>query len=598
MARNGTELPEWRKAALNHRQKQLLKIPEQWRLDKPVSPTLIEHRSAVSLVEPHLSAEELEITSMSTTLPRLQAWINNKQYTAEQITSAFCHRSALLQQYTGCLTEILFDSALAKARYQDEYQVRTGKLVGPLHGIPISIKDNQDIQGVQSTLGWVGLLDKHAESSVPLVETLLDSGAIVYCKTNIPQSLMMSDSYNHLYGQSVNSLNRNLISGGSSGGEGALVGAGGSVLGIGTDIGGSVRIPAVLQGLYGLSPSTGRVGNRESSRRDKYVVPPVAGPMARDIDSIDTFMSTYLSQQPWHSDPGILPIPWRQEIVDTYSSVGNAGQSRPHKKLRIAYMTDDSIIRPQPPVVAAVQKIISLFASDGHEIIDFALVAQEHHQKAYDLWLRAVLADGGERFNALASLPNSDPLIAGMLVGTSETKLDVNGRMALYDEIYEFQRRYSRIWTEQSIDALVMPVTQWVGLKPKMWVKADMHVGYTSIWNMMNWTALAIPSIKVDKTLHEPDAEWNAHQARSFSDKFNHEWYEKLWSEGELEGMPVGVQIVTGRLEEEKAVGLARYIRQLENQVEAQEKHNNVWDKRKIDVTPFKRFEQVTREVA
>jgi amidase len=70
--------------------------------------------------------------------------------------------------------------------------------------------------------------------------------------------LQMSDSYNHVFGQCVNSLNRNLISGGSSGGEAALVAAKGSILGIGTDIGGSIRIPASLCGLYGLNPSCGR----------------------------------------------------------------------------------------------------------------------------------------------------------------------------------------------------------------------------------------------------------------------------------------------------------------------------------------------------
>lgn len=75
----------------------------------------------------------------------------------------------------------------------------------------------------------------------------------------------MSDSYNHVFGQSINSLNSGLISGGSSGGEGALIGAHGSILGLGTDIGGSVRIPAVFQGLYGMSPSVGRSPNIRST---------------------------------------------------------------------------------------------------------------------------------------------------------------------------------------------------------------------------------------------------------------------------------------------------------------------------------------------
>src|SRR2546423_3712889 len=119
---------------------------------------------------------------------------------------------------------------------------------------------------------------------------------------------MMSDTYNHVFGQSVNALNRNLISGGSSGGEGALVGARGSFLGIGTDIGGSIRIPAVLQGLYGLNPSIGRVAYRESARTQKYVVPPVAGPIASSLSSIELSMDSYLSSNPWDSDPNLLPI--------------------------------------------------------------------------------------------------------------------------------------------------------------------------------------------------------------------------------------------------------------------------------------------------
>jgi amidase len=91
-----------------------------------------------------------------------------------------------------------------------------------------------------------------------VARTLRRLGAVLYVKTNLPQSMMMSDSYNHVFGQCVNPFNRGLISGGSSGGEGSLVAARGSILGIGTDLGGSIRIPASLCGLYGLSPSPGR----------------------------------------------------------------------------------------------------------------------------------------------------------------------------------------------------------------------------------------------------------------------------------------------------------------------------------------------------
>lgn len=544
------DVPEWRQIALKHRQHQLSLFPVEWRLGQESVPS--DPKRTAQFVESQLSDQEREITSLSKSLATLQQDIASRTYSAFEITKAFCHRAALLQQTTGCLTEVLFDSALALAKSQDQHLASTGQLLGPLHGIPISIKDNQDIKGVDSTLGWVGLMNHPAKSDAPIVETLRQAGAILYCKTNIPQSLMMSDSYNHLYGQSVNSLNRKLISGGSSGGEGALIGAGGSIAGIGTDIGGSVRIPAVLQGLYGLSPSTGRISNRESSRRDKYVVPPCSGPLTRDIDSLITFMEAYTSQSPWLTDPGILPIPWRKEIVSNYAD--------PTKKLRIAYITDDNVIKPQPPVTRAVTTTIAKLSAAGHECISWNAIAHSQHARAYDLWLRAVLADGGQRFQAFSELPPTEPLIKGMLVGRADTLLDTNGRMALYDEIWEFQHEYMKLWNNAGIDALVMPVTQWVGLRPKMWVQADMYVGYTSIWNLMNWTALAVPAVKVDRGLDGVDEEWRGHQARSFSDEFNHARYEELLEDGELDGMPVGVQIVTGRLEEEKALGIAKML--------------------------------------
>ena len=554
--KNGTGVPEWRRVALKHRQRQLSLFPEAWRLEEDVLSTI--GKQPVATVEEYLSENEREITSLNSSIATLQQWISAKKYSAYEVTSAFCHRAALLHQTTGCLTEILFESALETATAQDEHFGSTGELLGPLHGIPISVKDNQDIESVDSTLGWVGLIDRPAKSDSPAVETLRQAGAVIYCKTNIPQSMMMSDSYNHLYGQSVNSLNRNLISGGSSGGEGALIAAGGSIAGIGSDIGGSVRIPAALQGLYGLSPSIGRVGSRESIRRDKYVVPPVAGPLTRDIDTLDAFMDAYLSQSPWLTDPGILPIPWRREVVSEYAS--------PNKKLRIAYILDDNIVKPQPPVTRAVKTTVERLEAAGHGCVTWDHIAKRYHTRAYDLWLRAVLADGGERFKALSELAPGDtpePLIEGMLVGRPENKLDVDGRMALFDEIVEFQREYMRIWREEGIDALVMPVTQWVGLRPKMWVQSSMIVSYTSIFNLLNWTALAIPAIKVDRVIDKVDEAWISHQARSFSDKYNHDRYEELLDADDLDDMPVGVQIVTGRLEEERAVGIAKMMSSL-----------------------------------
>lgn len=181
----------------------------------------------------------------------------------------------------------------------------------------------------------------------------------------------MSDSYNHLFGQCVNTLNTKFISGGSSGGESALLSALGSIVGIGTDIGGSIRIPASLCGIYGLSPTSGRhpheqfrYGNNEhmpieylltlcSPRQD--IVRSVAGPMACSLSSIEAYMDALMQVEPWTIDPILAPVPWRSTL------------SNPPKRLRVGYIIDDGMVKVQPPVARAVRKTVAALLEAGHE---------------------------------------------------------------------------------------------------------------------------------------------------------------------------------------------------------------------------------------
>lgn len=528
--------------ARQKRQQQASSIPVEWRL-KTIPSEFEDCRPVIESCG-ILSAEELEITN-TTEGPRILKNLTSRIWTSEAVATAFCKRAAVAQQLIGCCTEMFFENAIQRAKELDEFLAKTGKPIGPLHGLPISLKDSFDIAGQDTTLGWVGLVGKPAAEDGLAVQQLKSLGAILYCKTNIPQSLMMSDSFNNLFLQSLNALNRNLISGGSSGGEGALVGARGSFLGIGTDIGGSIRIPAVLQGLYGLNPTVGRVPNRESTRTQKYVVPPVAGPIASALSTIELFMESYLSSNPWESDPKLLPIPWRKELA-----------TPPQRPLKIAFIADDGIILPQPPVQRAVNEIVTKLRKGGHQMIEWD--SKSHHSAFYDLWLKAILADGGQRCADFCKLVD-EPLIPGMLVGKPENYLTLEQRQELEDKIWEYQRQYLRRWKEYGIDALIAPVLPWVNFKPKTWVKSQQCCAYTSQWNLLNYASLVVPAIVVDKNLDQPDQSWRDHVARSPSDKFNHDQYDIDL----VSGMPVGVQIVGGRFGEEKAVAVAKVIESL-----------------------------------
>ncbi|KIX03209.1 uncharacterized protein Z518_06761 [Rhinocladiella mackenziei CBS 650.93] len=544
-------IPSWKETGRQRRRQQLESIPPQWRL-KNIPEDFADSRYVIER-SGLLSATELDITNTVGARKILRRY-EEGHWTVEEVVTAFCKRAAIATQLIGCCTELMFEEAIAQARDLDRWYADTGAFVGPLHGLPISLKDTHQVRGVDTTVGWVGLVGKPAGQDELTVQQYRSLGAIVYVKTNVPQSLMMSDSYNHVWGQSVNALSRQLISGGSSGGEGALVGARGSVLGIGTDIGGSIRIPAALQGLFGLCPSVGRVPYRESARDQKYIVRPVAGPMSNSLSSIELFMEAYASLEPWTTDPTILPIPWREELAE------------PSKEpLRIAYIVDDGVVLPHPPIQRAMRELVAKLSQCGHEIVEWD--ASSHRSAYYDLWVKAVLADGGKRCADLCKLVD-EPLIQGMLVGTPETLLDAQQRMDLADAIWEFKREYLARWKESGIDALVMPVTPWVGMRPKTWVKSQQYCGYTALWNVLDYSALTMPVASVRQDLDDPatDEGWMKYgreETRGFTDEFNHRMYQELWDAGLVQGLPVNIQIVTGRFGEEAAVRVAKVFEKL-----------------------------------
>ncbi|KAI9740487.1 MAG: hypothetical protein M1834_005067 [Cirrosporium novae-zelandiae] len=538
-------VPGWKLAIQKRRAEQAEAIPPEWRLK-----SIPEFVNANFIIGDCgiLTPEEVEITNITDAKVTLSK-IASGELSCVTVTTAFCKRAAVAQQLIKCCTEIFFDRALARAKELDEHFAKTGKTVGPLHGLPMSFKDSQNIKGIDSTIGWAGLIGKPAQENTEGVEIAFSLGAIVYVKTNIPQSLMMSDSYNHVWGQSVNAFNKNLISGGSSGGEGALLGARGSLVGIGTDIGGSVRIPAVLQGLYGLCPTVGRVPNPESCKVQQYLVPPVTGPLTNTISSLETYMEALTESEPWKLDAHLIPIPWRKDLT-----------LPPERKLKIAFLVDDGILKPQPPVERTTLEMMEKFRNHGHEVIEWdPLSDSTSHPKGYDIWLKCILADGGVKCRRYCNFVSpAEPLIEGMLVGTASDLLSTQERQEAHDIKTRYQLAYLKAWTASGIDALIMPVQPWVAFPPKAWVRSKHKCSYTAIWNLLDYTALTIPASKVDPTLDQIGEEWKAYEGkyRSESDEFIYKQYDVEL----VKNMPVGLQVVTGRFGEEKAVGIAKLI--------------------------------------
>lgn len=331
----------------------------------------------------------------------------------------------------------------------------------------------------------------------------------------------MSDSYNHVFKQNVHSHHRELISGGSSGGEGALVGCLGSIVGFGTDTGGSVRIPSNMQGCYGLAPTVGRLSFADSARARRFIAPPVTGPITSSIETMECVLKAYLAAQPWRRDPVVYPIPWRSEVADSsrFNLTTTNGNSSTGRKLRIGYFVDDGVVLPQPPITAAVLRVVDLLRAAGHSVFEWTTT---EHGELHSAWGKAIMSDGGKYARDSCAL-SGEPLIEGMIVGTDADLLSQEQAEALADLRVDHQRRYMQRWDDAQVDALITPAQTFTGMRTRVWVHSDQHVGYTCVWNWLGFAGLVVPVGVIDEENARGDENWTRHQVRNKSDKFNYE---------------------------------------------------------------------------
>uniref|UniRef100_A0A8C3SAP5 Fatty-acid amide hydrolase 1 n=1 Tax=Chelydra serpentina TaxID=8475 RepID=A0A8C3SAP5_CHESE len=240
-------------------------------------------------------------------------------------------------------------------------EVQRQKERGLLYGVPVSIKDHIGCKGHVSTGGLVQFLGRVEEEDSVIVQVLKRQGAIPFVKTNVPQSMINYDCSNLIFGQTVNPLNHKKSPGGSSGGEGALIAGGGSVLGFGTDVAGSIRLPSSFCGLCGLKPTNNRLSihGLASPIAGMKSVTGMVGPMARDVDSLALCMRALLCEDMFRLDPTVPPVPFNEEV---YSS------SAP---LRIGYYDGDGYFQPSPSMRRAVWETKKLLQEAGHTLIPF-----------------------------------------------------------------------------------------------------------------------------------------------------------------------------------------------------------------------------------
>ncbi|KAL1896131.1 hypothetical protein Sste5346_004873 [Sporothrix stenoceras] len=302
--------------------------------------------------------EQLRITELDASA--LVTLLADRQLTSLQVTEAFCARAAIAHQLVNCLTVFFPDKALAEARRLDEHIGKTGKTVGPLHGLPIAVKDTFDVLGYPTTWGYAANVSHSAQRDSAVIKILRDAGAIIFAKTTMPQAGMLLETVSNLYGRTLNPRNLDFGSGGSSGGDGALVALRGSPFCPSTDIGGSIRAPAAFNGLYAIRPTADRVPKRgmKSVEAGQLNIRVSCGPEAHSMADVRLMSRVLLSSQSSRYDPTSVPVQWREDAAHSSSLPS---------KLSFGYWEFDGVVMPQPPILRALRQVASDLRAAGHE---------------------------------------------------------------------------------------------------------------------------------------------------------------------------------------------------------------------------------------
>lgn len=316
---------------------------------------------------------------------------------AAEVVTAHIERIEQVNPQINAVVVKRYAAALAEAQAADDAR-RAGASLGPLHGVPVTIKECLDLQGTPSTLGLPCRVHDRASADDPYVARLRQAGAIVLGKTNVPQLLVYYESCNPVYGRTNNPWNLDRASGGSSGGEAAIIAAHGSPLGIGTDIGGSLRVPAHFCGIVSLKPTTPRTldWTRLVEPRSYGPIVSLAGPMARDVADLELALAL-MSGVPNPLCPQPAP-PGDSSTVDL-------------TQLRIGYYTDDGTFTPSPAVKRAVREAAELLRAAGAQVSPWQPPAVPD---AVDLYYRIMTSDGAALLRGLLGTDKPEPQIANL----------------------------------------------------------------------------------------------------------------------------------------------------------------------------------------
>jgi amidase len=357
-------------------------------------------------------------------------------------------------------------------------ELARGELRGPLHGVPMTIKDSLDTAGMVTTAGTLGRRDFFPERDATVVSRLRAAGAILIGKTNTPELTLAYETDNLVYGRTNNPYDLSCSSGGSSGGAAAIVAAGGSPFDIGSDTGGSIRLPAHWCGIAGIRPTSGRVP------RTGHMPPPGGamdaltqiGPLARYVEDL-ILVLPIIAGMDWH-DPAVGPAALRDPDDAAWG------------ELRIAFHADNGIAAPVPEIRASVEAAAEALDRAGLSVVEACPPGIE---RAPQLFSALMAADGGVGLQMLLHLCGTEephPWMRGLIEAAQAGKLTSAQFGGLLVELDVF--RGQMLSFMQTVDAIVCPANAYPAMPHGAALDHPKSFTYTSAYNLTGWPAVVV----------------------------------------------------------------------------------------------------------
>jgi fatty acid amide hydrolase len=487
---------------------------------------------------------EAELWKLSAS--ELAARIANGDCSALEAVEAHIARIEAVNVALNAVVVERYDAARAEARDADKARA-DGRALGRLHGVPITVKESLDVAGMPSTYGLRSRAHVLATTDEPYVARLRAAGAIVLGKTNLSQLMIFIESDNPLFGRTNNPWNLKRSPGGSSGGQAAIVAAGGSPFGLATDIGGSIRVPATFCGIAGMKPTMGRLPEFSSLRvfAGQTAIASQVGVLAREVSDVVLALECINGgRNPAGDPPRPLGDPYTLDVTS----------------LRVGYYLRAGSFEPAPAVARAVEEAAGLMHQLGARIVPFAPPLPD---RAEDLLHGILSADGAKGAIAALGRDKRDRRVAELVDLASKSQGSINNILTLlrltgqrnfgrlvknygfrdtahYWKLVEEQAGYQRRFMDAldsaeggPIDVLLGPACALPALPHGESRNLATAGAYAVLYNVLGYPAGVVPFTRVGN-----DEEIGRKRS---ADRMERAAYK---TEAGSAGLPVGVQVV------------------------------------------------------